>query len=69
MRPEITILLLERTTRSGLLEKEPQDGRPGCMLPLARSECIVGTPASRGNSERKQEIKEENSEEKRVVAM
>ena len=69
MRPEITSRPLERTTRSGLLEKEPQDGRPGCPLPLARSECIVGTPALRGNSERKQESKEENSEEKRDVAM
>jgi hypothetical protein len=69
MRPEITSRPLERTTRSGLLEKEPQDGRPGCKLSLARSECIVGTPASRGNSERKQESKEENNEEKREVAM
>jgi hypothetical protein len=38
-------------------------------LLLARSECIVGTPALRGNSERKQESKDENSEEKRWVAM
>src|SRR5438477_1731138 len=55
MRPEMTRRSRDRTTRSGLFEKEPQDGRAGCAPALARRDCIVGTPALRGNSERKNE--------------